>query len=69
MSMHAHVRASCPTFACAGGSVAQVALAWLLRQPAVASVVIGARTLNQLEDNIKGAFLGLSNDQVSKHNL
>ena len=44
--------------------MAQVALAWLLYQPAVPSVVIGARKLTQLEDNIKGAFLKLSDEQV-----
>jgi aryl-alcohol dehydrogenase-like predicted oxidoreductase len=37
-----------------GGSIspAQVALAWLLQQPGVSSIIIGARTLAQLEDNI-----------------
>ena len=48
----------------AGGTVAQVALAWLLRQPAVTSVIIGATKLTQLEDNIKAAFLELSEEQV-----
>lgn len=48
----------------AGGTVAQVALAWLLRKPAVASVVIGATTPAQLEDNIKAACLELSEEQV-----
>jgi aryl-alcohol dehydrogenase-like predicted oxidoreductase len=33
-------------------SVAQVALAWLLYQPAVTSVIIGARNGNQLKDNL-----------------
>lgn len=32
--------------------VAQVALAWLLRRPSVASVIIGARTLDQFENNL-----------------
>lgn len=48
----------------AGGTVAQVALAWLLRQPAVSSVIIGATKMSQLEDNIKAAFLKLSDEQV-----
>ncbi len=56
-------------FHCSGGSVVQVALAWLLGQPAVASVVIGARTLEQLEENIKGAHLILSADQVGHINV
>lgn len=45
--------------------MAQVALAWLLRQPTVASVVIGATSLAQLESNIKAAFLELTEEQVS----
>lgn len=44
--------------------MAQVALAWLLRQPTVASVIIGATTLTQLEDNVKAASLELSDEQV-----
>lgn len=44
--------------------MAQVALAWLLRQPAVSSVIIGATTLEQMEDNIKAAFLELTEEQV-----
>lgn len=47
-----------------GGTVAQVGIAWLLQQPAVSSVVIGARTVEQLEDNMKGATLSLSEEQV-----
>lgn len=35
-----------------GWTVPQVALAWVLAQPAVASVVIGARTMEQLQDNL-----------------
>jgi aryl-alcohol dehydrogenase-like predicted oxidoreductase len=35
-----------------GVSVAQVALAWLLAQPAVTTVIIGAKTAEQLDDNI-----------------
>jgi aryl-alcohol dehydrogenase-like predicted oxidoreductase len=42
-----------------GVSYAQVALAWLLGQPAVTSVVVGAKTLAQLEDNIGAAQLSL----------
>ena len=32
--------------------MAQVALAWLLARPAVTSVILGARTLEQLDDNL-----------------
>ena len=43
-----------------GASPAQVALAWLLGRPAVTSVIIGARTDEQLIDNLGGASLLLS---------
>ncbi len=41
-------------------SFAQVALAWLRLQPWVSSVIIGARTMEQLEDNLKAAQLKLT---------
>jgi aryl-alcohol dehydrogenase-like predicted oxidoreductase len=44
-------------------SPAQVALAWLLGRPAVTSVIIGARTDEQLLDNLGGASLLLSADE------
>ena len=43
-----------------GSSMAQVALAWLVDRPAVTSVILGARTLEQLEDNLGAADLHLS---------
>jgi aryl-alcohol dehydrogenase-like predicted oxidoreductase len=43
-------------------SPAQVALAWLLGKPAVTSVIIGARTDEQLRDNLGGADLTLTAD-------
>lgn len=39
---------------------AQVALAWLLNKKTVASVIFGARSLQQLEDNLQAASLTLS---------
>jgi aryl-alcohol dehydrogenase-like predicted oxidoreductase len=53
-------------------SVAQVALAWLLAQDVVSSVIIGARKPAQLEDNLKAVELELTAadmqalDEVSK---
>ena len=47
-------------------SAAQVALAWLLTRPSVASVVIGARTDEQLADNLRAAELELSADELSR---
>jgi aryl-alcohol dehydrogenase-like predicted oxidoreductase len=45
---------------------AQVALAWLLHQPAVCSVIIGVRTLAQLDDNLAGARLSLSEEDRAR---
>ena len=49
-----------------GRSQAQVAIRWLLHQSAVSSVVIGAKTLSQLEDNCAAGFNNwtLNEDQV-----
>jgi aryl-alcohol dehydrogenase-like predicted oxidoreductase len=44
-------------------SMAQVALAWLVDRPAVSSVILGARTVEQLEDNLGAADLHLSSAQ------
>ncbi len=46
-----------------GVSAAQVALAWLLGRPGVASVIVGARTDEQLADNLGAAELGLSSEE------
>jgi aryl-alcohol dehydrogenase-like predicted oxidoreductase len=45
-------------------SVAQVALAWLLAQPHVTSVIIGAKNQEQLLDNIAATELELSPEQL-----
>ncbi|MFB6395571.1 aldo/keto reductase [Polymorphospora lycopeni] len=42
-----------------GVSMAAVALAWLVDRPAVTSVILGARTLAQLEDNLTATGLAL----------
>jgi aryl-alcohol dehydrogenase-like predicted oxidoreductase len=44
----------------------QVALAWLLHQPAVCSVIIGVRTLAQLEDNLAAGELSLSEEELAR---
>ncbi|GAJ28499.1 aldo/keto reductase [Acidomonas methanolica] len=46
-------------------SPAQVALAWLLTRPGVASLVIGARTEAQLDDNLRAAELVLDPGEVA----
>jgi aryl-alcohol dehydrogenase-like predicted oxidoreductase len=48
-----------------GVSIAQVALAWLLAQPAVSSVIIGAKTEAQLTDNIAATKLALSAEDLA----
>lgn len=47
-----------------GASVAQVALAWLLAQPGITSIIIGANKNSQLEDNLKAAELELSAAEI-----
>jgi aryl-alcohol dehydrogenase-like predicted oxidoreductase len=48
-----------------GTSMAQVALAWIADRPAVTSVILGARTLEQLDDNLGAAGLHLSEDETA----
>jgi aryl-alcohol dehydrogenase-like predicted oxidoreductase len=48
-----------------GVSIAQVAINWLLRRPAVTSVIIGARTVEQLEDNLASATWVLTDEEVA----
>lgn len=45
-------------------SVAQVALAWLLSRPLVTSVIVGARTPEQLEDNLQASKLELAPEDL-----
>lgn len=47
-------------------SAAQVALAWTLSKPAVTSLVIGARTEEQLADNLAAADLVLTADELAR---
>jgi aryl-alcohol dehydrogenase-like predicted oxidoreductase len=49
-----------------GRSTAQVAIRWAMQKPDVASVIIGARTLAQLNDNLAAATLELSADQMQR---
>ncbi len=50
----------------AGKSVPQVAIAWLLARPSVASVIIGARDEAQLRDNLGAVGWTLSADQIAR---
>jgi aryl-alcohol dehydrogenase-like predicted oxidoreductase len=49
-----------------GVSPAQVALAWLLDRPGITSVIVGARTDEQLADNLAAASLSLSPDEAAR---
>jgi aryl-alcohol dehydrogenase-like predicted oxidoreductase len=49
-------------------SMAQVALAWLVDRPAVTSVILGARTVEQLDDNLGAAELHLTPDETNRLN-
>jgi aryl-alcohol dehydrogenase-like predicted oxidoreductase len=49
-----------------GVSVAQVALAWLLHQPAVTSVIVGAKKPEQLADNIAATQLQLTAEELAR---
>jgi len=57
---YACVDAMRPIAAARGVSVAQVAIAWLLHQEVVSSVIIGAKRLDQLEDNLAAAEVELT---------
>jgi aryl-alcohol dehydrogenase-like predicted oxidoreductase len=48
-----------------GASVARVALAWLLQRKGVMSVIIGAKTIQQLDDNLAAADLTLSSEEIA----
>jgi len=49
-----------------GVSVPQIALAWLLHQSAVTSVIIGAKRMDQLEDNLNAVAVTLTDDQLQR---
>jgi aryl-alcohol dehydrogenase-like predicted oxidoreductase len=47
-----------------GTTGAQVAINWLFQRPAMTSVILGARTLAQLQDNLGAADWDLSDEEV-----
>jgi aryl-alcohol dehydrogenase-like predicted oxidoreductase len=49
-----------------GASAAQVALAWMLHRPGVVSLIVGARTDEQLADNLGAADLKLSDGERAR---
>ena len=51
-----------------GVSVARVALAWVLHQRGITSVIVGAKSLEQLRDNIAAADLQLAQSEIAALN-
>jgi aryl-alcohol dehydrogenase-like predicted oxidoreductase len=47
-----------------GSSMGQIAIAWVLGRPAVTSVILGARTLDQLTGNLAAGDIQLSEDEM-----
>jgi aryl-alcohol dehydrogenase-like predicted oxidoreductase len=61
----AAVDAMRPMAALRGVSVAAVALAWLLHQPVVSSVIVGARRSDQLAQNLAASDIELTADELA----
>ncbi len=49
-----------------GATPSQVALAWCVQRPAITSVIFGARSLEQLEDNLKAGELKLPAEAMKR---
>jgi aryl-alcohol dehydrogenase-like predicted oxidoreductase len=49
-----------------GVTMAQVALAWLVDRPMVSSVILGARTVEQLQENLGAAGQHLTEDEIAQ---
>jgi len=47
-------------------SVARISLAWLLAKPVVTSVIIGAKRLDQLQDNLAAVEIKLTEEEVKQ---
>jgi aryl-alcohol dehydrogenase-like predicted oxidoreductase len=63
---HRVVEAMRPIAEAHGASVAQVALAWLLHQPVVTSVIVGAKRLDQLQQNVGASEISLSAEELAR---
>ncbi|MGC8517413.1 MAG: aldo/keto reductase [Steroidobacteraceae bacterium] len=63
--LFACIEAMQPIAAAHGVSVARVALAYVLAKPFVTSVIIGAKTLEQLDDNLAAATLTLTSGELA----
>lgn len=63
--MDAAVDALRPIAAARGVSIARIALAWLLHQPVVTTAIIGAKRLDQLDDNLAAVGIDLTADELA----
>ena len=61
---YACIDAMRPMAAVRGVSVARIALAWLLHQPAVSSVIVGVKRMDQLDDNLGAAEIDLTAEEL-----
>jgi len=62
---YAIIDAIAPIAKAHGATVARAALAWLLQRKGVMSVIIGAKTIQQLDDNLAAADLTLSAEEIA----
>ncbi|NLP58324.1 aldo/keto reductase [Lutibacter sp. B1] len=47
-------------------TVAQLSIAWLLQQPVVSTVIVGAKNSKQLADNLKAPSVSFTNEELAK---
>jgi diketogulonate reductase-like aldo/keto reductase len=52
-----------------GVSVARIAIAWLLHRSVVMSVIVGARSLEQLDDNLAATDIKLADEELAQLDL
>jgi aryl-alcohol dehydrogenase-like predicted oxidoreductase len=57
-----------PIAKAAGHSVAQLAIAWVLRRPEVTSAIVGARRPAQIEETVGAGDWTLSPDEIAAVN-
>ena len=51
-----------------GCTVSQLAIAWVMNQPAVTSVIIGPRTVDQLDDNLGALYVKITDEERERLN-
>jgi aryl-alcohol dehydrogenase-like predicted oxidoreductase len=49
-----------------GCTPSQVAIAWILKQPGVMVPLLGARTVDQLQDNLRGLIIDVDEDHLNR---